>query len=93
MKKNTKHQHKFNVLTIGNYRDLLGKEHIEVTLECACDDDEPQNVVRFSDNDLLSAKQNYHGWLSSIAPALVQQDYRINDQRIDFEKGEENDEK
>ena len=92
MKENTKHQHKFNVLTIENCLND-GKEIIEVFLDCACDDDEPQRVVVFCDNDLLSAVQNYHGWLSAVAPALVAQDYRINDKRINLKGDESHDEK
>lgn len=93
MKENTTHKHKFNVLTIGNHLDVDKNEHIDVFLECACNDDKAQCVVSFVDNDLLSAVQNYHGWLSAVAPALVSQDYRINDKRIDLKGGESYDEK
>lgn len=92
MTENEKHEHTFNVLTIENHLLTQNRECIEVFLECSCDDDTPQRVIMFQDNDLLSAKQNYHGWLSSIAPALVQQDYRINDIRKDL-KGEQDDKK
>lgn len=87
--KNKKHQHKFNVLSIVNLVDKDGKEQISVFLECACDDDKPQALISFWDNDLLSAVQNYHGWLSGVAPALISQDFRINDKRVDLKKGEE----
>lgn len=87
---NTQHEHKFNILTITNKLISSNKELIEVYLECSCDDDVPQYIIAFFDNDLLSAVQNYHGWLSSIAPALVQQDFRINDKRTELKKGEIN---
>lgn len=87
--KNKKHEHKFNVLTIVNLLLDDGREQISVFLECACDDDKPQDIISFWDNDLLSAVQNYHGWLSGVAPALVSQDFRINDKRVDLKKGEE----
>lgn len=92
MKENTNHKHTFNVLTIENHRFDSNKESIEVTLECSCDKDVPQRVIMFFDNDLMSAVQNYHGWLSSVAPALVAQDYRINDRRVDLKGGESHDE-
>lgn len=94
MKENTTHKHKFNVLTIENSLEgTHNREAIHVSLECSCEYDIPQPVVSFYSNDLLSAKQNYHGWLSSIAPALVQQDYRINDQRKELTEGGNNNDK
>ena len=88
----TNHNHKFNVLTIVNVLTDDNREQISVFLECACDDDKPQDVITFYDNKLLSAVQNYHGWLSAVAPGLVAQDFRINDRRINL-KGEQSDDK
>lgn len=90
-KTNKEHKHKFNVISVTNYFNADNYERIEVRLECACDDDEPELVVIFCDNQLMSAQQNYHGWLSAVAPALVAQDFRINDKRIDLQKGEMSD--